>query len=78
MTAIHTKTGLGIEPVVKDLKRIMGNLEAGVAGTADQVVVDMVGGFIDKLTVSNVGGHDQPLFGEKAEGAVNGRFGQAG
>jgi hypothetical protein len=77
VTTIRTKTSFGVQAVVQGLEGIVSNLDAGTACPANEVVVNVIGSLINELPVADVGGHDQALFRQKAEGAVNGRFGQA-
>ncbi len=56
----------------------MGNLDAIATFSANQMMVDMFGGFVNQLPTAHVGGHHQALVSEKTEGAVNGRFSEAG
>jgi len=78
MAAIGAEASGDVKFVVEFLKRVVGDFDAAAARPTNQVVMDVLGGFVDKLAAANMRGHDQSLLDQKAEGAVDSRFGEAG
>ncbi len=71
MTAIGAKASFGVKTVVEFLKSIVGDLDTATTTSANQMMMNMLCGFVNQLPVTHVGGHDQTLFSEECKRAVH-------